>query len=114
MAYYIKDRDICKLALSDEGKKLIISFISNKEQEPPIYDGKQTSVGNGYNLLTKCYGLDYKMKNNYSCSLMVSLTEICVNPVMDINGNNYTKDLYQYLLDIKSELRELKIKTIII
>jgi len=113
MAYYIKDTDICKLTLSEEGKKLIISFINHKEQELPVYEGKQTSVGNGYNLLTKCYGLDYKLKNNYSCSLMVSPTEICVNPCMDINGHNYTKELYQYILDIKTELRDLKIKSII-
>lgn len=108
MSFYIKDEDICRLAHLDTVKDLLISFISKKEKEIPIYLDNY----DGYNLLTKC-DIDYKNTNNYSVTLIVSMNEICVNPCVDIKGGNYTRELYEYILDIKSELRDLTIKSII-
>lgn len=114
MARYIKDSDIIKLALSEDGLKLIRDFIQIKEGELPIL--KTTKVG--YTLLTRCFvsndGVNYSRSASvYSNTLMVNNIEICINPTMDINRDNYTNELYEYINSLKSEIRNLKIKKIL-
>jgi hypothetical protein len=114
MALYIKDSEVIKLVLSQDGIKLIKEFILNKEGELPIFEAKDS----GYTLLTRCFmsndGINYtRSASVFSNTLMVSLNEICINPTMDLDRQYYTNDLYHYILDLKSEIRNLKIKKIL-
>jgi hypothetical protein len=115
MARYIKDNDIIKLALSEDGIKLIRDFIQTKEGELPILKTNKVC----YSLLTRCFisndGINFSRSTSaYSNTLIVSDIEICINPVMDFNHEYYTNDLYEYINNnLKSEIRNFKLKKIL-
>ena len=118
MALYINDSNICKLALSPFGIQSIKKFITEKDDEEPVFEKKITISGFGYNLLTRCWsssdGVNFKKdEKTFSNTLMVTGVQIVVNPTMDKNREYYTNELMYFIESLPQLARDYKIETIL-
>lgn len=118
MAYYIKDKNICELAVSDEGINIILKWLNSQKNEISIIKEGSYKRGESVTIQNMCWssmdGINYKKdtvaKTN---TLMMSKDEICINPVNDKDRNNITGELRDFIMELPSIIRDNKIKSIL-
>jgi hypothetical protein len=99
MAIYIKDKNICEFALSNEGRRFIYDFINEKENcKIEFHDND--------------YLIKYSQGDKYSIITIINENEICINPFFH-NGVDYTTKLYYFIKNIINSKRNEKIENIL-
>lgn len=121
MAYYIKDKKISEVCMTNEGIKIIRDFIFKKNGYYPIVENREN--GNSDIILIQLYchsstdGINFTLsKTNLTNTVGISSQEIYVNPIDDKDRNNYTLELKEFIETIPSLIiqnkRNKKIKNL--
>lgn len=109
MAYYIDDKITIDTSLSKRGLELISNFIYEKMEYYPDIE----ELNDGTVLVKTFTNSSYKGNQSFSNTVGISANQIYVNPITDKNRNNYTVELYDYIISLSGLIREEKIKNIL-
>lgn len=107
MAFYINDKEIIEFCLTQEGIGLIMSFMNTKEDNVRV-----VKIPNENKIIIQSLmrGLGNKRYWINSVGIPTDANDMYINPVTDDFGNNYTKELYEFILsEIPAYIRDRKI-----
>jgi len=96
MALYTDDKSVIRLIRSTVGFGLVCDYIGDREGYPVVLEFRDNSV---CLIQTYCKGFE-SVRGMVSNTVTIGYDKICVNPVYDKLGNNYTKELYEYILGL--------------
>ena len=114
MAFYIDNKEVINLSRSTVGFGIICDYIGYREGFPVYVDFNEYEFPvyvdfNEYEhcviIHTYCNGYEGN-KSMLSNTVTIESGKICVNPCSDKNGQNYTLELYHYILDIVDKIQD--------